>query len=393
MNQFTVKLIKKIKIVHIISNLSLGGAQVLVFDILKNLKKKNDLELSVITIDSGEYIENYNKAGIKVYDLKEKGLVNPKIYSKLKKILKEINPDIVHTHLNKADFYGRIAAKRAGVPVIVSTCHNYSTTHDGADVNKKSMFDRIDDLVISYSGSFLIAISEVVKQYLINRNSKFENITEIIYNGVNINKEKYILQNNELSVFRKKFNISDDDYVITISGRIEKQKGHSFFIESVKDFLKEKKNIRILFLGDGSLKKDIETLVKADDLSEYVEFLGFQKEPEKFIEISDLICVPSLWEGFGLVVIEGMIKRKIVLASDVGGIPEIIISDVNGFLFESLNKNSLLENLEKIYNCKIDPEMIRENALNTVKNKFDIQKNSELYYQSYLKKIRNLKNT
>lgn len=73
---------KKIKIVYIISNLGLGGAQVLVFDILNNLIKKDDLDLSVITIDSGDYIEKFEKAGIKIYDLKEKGLINPFIFLK-----------------------------------------------------------------------------------------------------------------------------------------------------------------------------------------------------------------------------------------------------------------------------------------------------------------------
>ena len=116
-------MIKQIKVVHIISNLSLGGAQILLFDILCKLKEYEDLELTLVTIDSGEYIEKYKNAGIKVIDLGEKGLVNPKIYFKLKKILESLKPDIVHTHLNKADFYGRIAAKRSNVPLIISTCH------------------------------------------------------------------------------------------------------------------------------------------------------------------------------------------------------------------------------------------------------------------------------
>lgn len=70
----------------------------------------------------------------------------------------------MHTHLNKADFYGRIAAKHFHIPLIFSTCHNYSTTHTSADINKKSIFDRIDDMVINYSDSSLIAISKLVYQ-------------------------------------------------------------------------------------------------------------------------------------------------------------------------------------------------------------------------------------
>ena len=191
-------MINKIKVVHIISNLNIGGAQILLYDILKSLKEHTDLDLSIITIDSGEYIKKYNDAGLKVIDTEEKGLVNPKIYFKLKKILKSIGPDIVHTHLNKADFYGRIAAKRAGVPLIISTCHNYSTTHTGADINKKSFFDVIDNFVINYSKSSLIAISKLVKQYLIKRNPAYGKITEVIYNGLDVSNSVYKLNETEL---------------------------------------------------------------------------------------------------------------------------------------------------------------------------------------------------
>lgn len=379
--------IKKYKIVHIISNLSLGGAQILLFDIMCKLKGYKDLELTLITIDSGEYIEKYNNAGIKVIDIGEKGLVNLKIYFKLKKILKSIKPDIVHTHLNKADFYGRIAAKRLNVPLIISTCHNYSTTHTGADINTKSFFDIIDNFVIDYSKSSLIAISELVKKYLINRNPSYEKITEVIYNGINLEKSKYKLSEGEILKLRSENNIDSDDFVISVIGRLDKQKGHLLFLESVKDILHQNKKIKILLIGDGSLRDQIERFIKENNLSNQVIMKGFQPDSEPYIEISDLICVPSLWEGFGLVIIEGMIKKKIVLASDVGGIPEIIKDGKTGFLFEPNNKDKFLDKLNYIYNNYGNLNFIRMNAVQLVKLKFDIKKNSEMYYQSYLAKI------
>lgn len=351
------------------------------------LKGYKDLELTLITIDSGEYIEKYNNAGIKVIDIGEKGLVNLKIYFKLKKILKSIKPDIVHTHLNKADFYGRIAAKRLNVPLIISTCHNYSTTHTGADINTKSFFDIIDNFVIDYSKSSLIAISELVKKYLINRNPSYEKITEVIYNGINLEKSKYKLSEGEILKLRSENNIDSDDFVISVIGRLDKQKGHLLFLESVKDILHQNKKIKILLIGDGSLRDQIERFIKENNLSNQVIMKGFQPDSEPYIEISDLICVPSLWEGFGLVIIEGMIKKKIVLASDVGGIPEIIKDGKTGFLFEPNNKDKFLDKLNYIYNNYGNLNFIRMNAVQLVKLKFDIKKNSEMYYQSYLAKI------
>lgn len=384
-------MIKQIKVVHIISNLSLGGAQILLFDILCKLKEYEDLELTLVTIDSGEYIEKYKNAGIKVIDLGEKGLVNPKIYFKLKKILESLKPDIVHTHLNKADFYGRIAAKRSNVPLIISTCHNYSTTHSGADINKKSFFDVIDNFVIDYSKSYLIAISKLVKQYLINRNPSYEKITEVIYNGINFDKIKYKLSNWEILKLRSENNIDSDDFVISVIGRLDKQKGHLIFLESVKEIIHQNKKIKILLIGDGSLREQIEIFIKENNLSSQVIMKGFQPDSEPYIEISDLICVPSLWEGFGLVIIEGMIKRKIILASDVGGIPEIIEDGKTGFLFDPQNKTELIKKIIYIYHNIKELDHIKEKAVSVIKNNFDINKNTGQYYNSYMSKIGKLK--
>lgn len=381
-------MINKIKVVHIISNLNIGGAQILLYDILKSLKEHTDLDLSIITIDSGEYIKKYNDAGLKVIDTEEKGLVNPKIYFKLKKILKSIGPDIVHTHLNKADFYGRIAAKRAGVPLIISTCHNYSTTHTGADINKKSFFDVIDNFVINYSKSSLIAISKLVKQYLIKRNPAYGKITEVIYNGLDVSNSVYKLNETELFNLRSLNNLGINDFVISIIGRLDKQKGHLFFLDSVREILIKNKNIKVLIIGDGKLKNDIENYILENNLNSQVTMKGFLPDSEPYIEISDLICVPSLWEGFGLVVIEGMIKRKIVLASETGGIPEILTDGFNGFMFKSQNNRSLADKLTYIIERKDEFVKLKENAMGTVKEKFDVRKNADLYYELYIKKLR-----
>ena len=371
-------------IVHIISDLGPGGAQVLLFDILNNLDQQGDLNFSVITINSGEYIEQFERSGIKVYNIKEKGLLNPKIYFKLKKLISEIDPEIVHTHLHKADFYGRIAAKNCKIPVIISTCHNYSTSHNSANENKITFIDRIDDLVIKYSESYIVAISKVVQKYLINRNKSHENIIKVIYNGVNIQKLKNVLNADERIVFRKSLNINEDDYVLAIIGRLEKQKGHLFFLESIREMLIDKIKIKLLIVGDGILRNEIQKFISENNLEGQVCLHKFEKNIEPFIEISDLICVPSLWEGFGIVILEGMIKSKIVLASDVGGIPEIITNGYNGFLYGTKNKKDLIEKIKNIQNDKYDIQLIKRNALKTVKEKFDISEKSEQYFKMYI---------
>ncbi len=375
----------KIKIVFIISDLGIGGAQIFLHDLIKNLINYNCFQISVITLNSGGYIKNIENTGIKVYDLKQPELICLRIFPKLKQLLMEIKPDIVHTHLNKADFYGRIVAKRLDVPVIISTCHNYSTSHNRADIRKIYLLDRVDNFVVAYSGCFLFAVSNIVKEYLIKRNKSHERITEVIYNGTDITRTKYRLNEKEIMELRNVYDVSIDDFVVSVIGRLDKQKGHLFFLESIKEILNNNQGIKVMIVGEGSLSGQIESYIRENDLRKQVIMTGFEKDCEAYMEISDLICVPSLWEAFGLVIIEGMIKKKIILASNVGGITEIVKDGYNGFLFESLNRESFVAKINFIYNHCKEMNSLKENALNTVREKFDVMKSSELYYQAYLK--------
>lgn len=374
----------KTKIVHIISNLSIGGAQLLLFDILKTLQSETNYDITLITIDSGFYKEKFTSAGINVIDIYSKGLVNPLIYLRLKKFLSALKPHIVHTHLLKADFYGRLAAKRLGIKHIFSTCHNDSTVHITSVFSGEVIFNKIDNWVLKYSNSKIVAISQNVKQYLLNRLDKnLHSRIKVIYNGIDIKKEEYILNDEEIKYFRNNLGFKVNDFVISVIGRLEEQKGHLPFLKSIIKLI-PKFNLRIIFVGEGSKRKEIEKYVKEYNLEENVILTGFQSQPEKFFEISDLVIVPSLWEGFGIVVCEAMIKNKIILASNVGGIPEIIDDGITGFLYNLNDEKQMREKLEFIIKNFSELKNITSAAKKKVKEKFDIMKNS-LNYSDYYK--------
>lgn len=372
----------KKKIVHIISNLTIGGGQVLLFDILSQLKNY-DVDISVITIDSGYYVKKFEEIGIKVTNLETKGLINPSIFFKLRKALKKIQPDIVHTHLLKADFYGRLVAKWLKVPIIFSTCHNDTTTHKIKKSERKNIYDYIDNWVMDYTNSYIIAISEHVKQYLIKRKSNIR--TEkifLVYNGIDVKKEEYILNDEGIKYFRNSIHLSEENFIISIVGRLEEQKGHLKFLSTASELIK-KYDLKILLLGDGAERKKIENLIVSEKLERNVYLLGFIKQTDKYYEISNMVAVPSIWEGFGLVACEGMIKRKIVLASKVSGLPEVIDDGKNGFLYNINDENDLLTKLNYIISNFYNLESIGFNAVKKVKEKFDIKKTAEGYFNCY----------
>jgi Glycosyltransferase len=377
-------------IVYIISNLERAGAQILLLNLVDIIKKTNKFKISVVTIDSGYLIPAFENMGVNVYNLAERGLFNPKIYFKLKKVLKELDPDIVHTHLLKADFYGRLAAKKNGVKHIISTCHNDSTIHKrSANPDRKNIFDRIDNFILDFTNSNVICISQKVKNYLSWRKSNLDmSRVDVIYNGIDISKSRLKLTKSERLKSRQSLNLSENDFVVTIIGRLEEQKGHLKFLENIKNFLIQNPNIKFLFIGDGSLRKEIESFTSIHSLDKQVTLLGYRNDVDELIEISDLIAVPSLWEGFGLVVAEGMIKQKPVIASRVGGIPEIIQHEHNGFLYDIENQNELLETFSGIMSGQFNLKKIGDNARQTIIEKFDIKITAQKYIELYRRKLK-----
>ncbi len=377
------------KIVHIISNLSIGGAQLLLYDILKNIE--SEYQIYIVTIDSGHYIEKFRTHGFNVIDIKCKGLINPLIYFKLKKIIKKIKPDVVHTHLLKADFYGRLAAKNLKVPLIISTCHNDSTIHKVSRNTRKNIFDHIDNWIIDFTNSYIVAISEKVKEYLIERkNGSIASRIKVIYNGIDVSKEKFLLNRDEIVSFKNSMHLKEDDIVIVIVGRLEEQKGHLDFLRSVIPLIK-KYNLKILILGEGSKRVKIENFIGNEKLDKNIFLYGFIDETQKYFEISDICVIPSIWEGFGIVACEAMLKGKIVLASNVGGLKEIIDDGIDGYLYSLGNEKELNEKLECIILNYQNLKSVGLAAISKVKDKFNIETNAKEYFELYKEKLKFLR--
>lgn len=372
------------KITQIISNLSLGGAQRILFELCKYLNGKSEIELSVISIDSGEYITDFEKEGIKVIDLKRSQLVNPLILTNIITCIRKLRPEIVHTHLQKADFYGRVAARICGIGKIFSTYHGYSTGHTRDALEKPGILDKIDDLTIRFSNAELIAVSNTVRQFLVNRSEFNASRVNVIYNGIDSSeKSKSVMSIEQRINFRKKFGALPEHKVILISGRIEPAKGQTFFLKSVLPVVASDKTIKIIFIGKGSDEDELKELISVNGLQDNVFLEGFVMNPDPYYDICDIVAVPSFWEGFGLTAIEGMVKGKIVIAADVGGLSEVINDGKTGFLFRPRDSGHLLKTLNTLLENFEGLSEMRAKAVEEVKQRFDLNATSEKYLELY----------
>lgn len=342
----------KTKILYIISSKGFSGAERVLLDLVSNIDK-DKFDITIVCILKNEKLkEKFLDAGFSVIFLKKN------IYS-LYSFIASNNFDIIHTHLFGADVFGGITAKLAGVKSIISTEHNINI-----DEGKVKHF--VKGIVLRKCFTKIIAVSNSVYLYVHNEYKIDEDKIVKIYNGI------------DLSKFSKTNIFCSDTINIGAIGRLTKQKGYDVLIRSLP-YLNFNFNLSIA--GDGDEKNNLLNLAKELKVDDKINFLGFVDNIDSFLENIDIVVIPSLWEGFGLVAVEALAAGKLVVASRIDGLIDII-KDNNGVLLNPGDYKDLADKLNYIVSNKEQYIEIANNGYNSSKN-FDIKNTVNMYEQIY----------
>ncbi len=367
---------KKIKILHILPNLSRGGAERVCFNILNNLNSEK-FSLSLLLFKENSSGEDFkiilNSRGIEVISLQKKYLIDLINFYKIFKTIKRIKPDIVHTHLG-GDIYGRIAAWLNKTPIIVSTEHNLNHTENIGAAYLKTLSAKYADKIF--------AVSNAVKEDAIKRYNLNPKKIETIYNGIDLDIFKNEGEND---------NNKKDAYTIGALGRLSKQKGFTTLIEAVGKT--KHKNYKVNIAGSGELEKDLKNQITNLKLENRINLLGLV-EAKKFLSEIDIFIFPSEWEGLGLAILEAVALKKPVIASGIDGVREII-SEKSGLLFESKNSNDLAEKIDYLIDNFNSPEIHEKIRIahEIVTKKFSLEVMIENYKNAYEALLNEYENT
>jgi glycosyltransferase involved in cell wall biosynthesis len=196
----------------------------------------------------------------------------------------------------------------------------------------------------------IIVNSEQNKRHFIETARIKPDAIKVIYSGIDMN-ELLIASGKE----KRK-----DKFVIGIIGRLSKEKGHEYLINALTHLTEI--DYECVIVGDGPLRKSLEEQVENAGLKDRVVFLGYQKRVGMFMQEMDVIVVPSLNETFGITIVEAFALKKLVIASEAGGIPEIVKHGETGLLFPVRDSSALAERIRYSYNNRREAERMSENA-------------------------------
>lgn len=313
-------------------------------------------------------------------------------YRKIKSIIEQFKPDIVHTHASKAGALGRKAAIACKVPVVIHTFHGH-VFHSYFGKLKTFVFKYIERRLASKSDG-IIAISEIQKKEL----SEIHNICsgdkiKVIPLGFDLAKFHDNIDEKK-KVTRTNFSIKEDEIAIAIIGRLAPIKNHTLFLDVVENVLtKTSKKLRFFIVGDGDERVNIENRVSTITKKHpgTIEMTSWIKDIGEFNAGMDVICLTSDNEGTPVSLIEAQAGNIPIVTTDVGGVRDVVIDGETAFVIEKNNVEQFAEKLLLLIEDNSIRARMSKSGWDFVSKKFHyttLVKNMEKYYIELLEKKR-----
>lgn len=338
---------KRIKIAEVITRMDWGGAP----DIVRVLCTYLDPDIYDVTLITGntKYPSKKTKEFLKIFKGKIiivpylRRNINP-LYDllsliRLFNIFRKERFDVIHTHTAKAGILGRIAAIFYGKSAIVHTLHGHNLYGYFGPVLSKVIV--LIERYLAYSTDKIICLTELEKKDLLKYRIGNADKVVVIYQGLEL--DRYLNVNADKIKLRKDLNIKVEENVVSVIGRLEPVKGVKYFIKVAVDLAEKFPNIRFLMVGEGSLHKSLEKQVEDLGLKDKFIFTGWREDIPEILSIVDILVLPSLNEAVGMVLIEAQAQGIPVVATSVGGIPEIVKNNQTGILVPAKDSRSLAQ--------------------------------------------------
>jgi glycosyltransferase involved in cell wall biosynthesis len=343
------------KVLHVITDTNIGGAGRYLLNLL-SYGDPSRYEMEVACPGGGELQRQIEAQGVKVFELEggEKSFRWSDI-RQVRHIIAQGKFDIVHTH---ASLSGRIAGK-------VSGCQVVFTRHGVGHVNKGPVHRCAAKITTKMFTDAVIAVSRAVKVSMIEMGFP-AGMIKTIHNGIDLSGYDEVMP-----TLRTSFGIPEGERIIGTVARLVPEKGCEYGIKAMPHILKEFPDTRLVIVGEGPLRPSLEELSRKLRVAHRVMFLGYQRDVEGLIADFDVFMMPSLTEGLSLALLEVMALGKPVVATEVGGNPEVIRSGSNGLLVPSEDEHALARAVGELISSRGQAHKMGMKAKETVVTNFN----------------------
>lgn len=369
---------RKIRVLETIRQGKIGGGESHVLDLVKTMD--NELfEPVVLSFTDGPMVQALTAIGVPVHVIASEKAFDISIWKKVRAFLREQRIDIVHVHGTRANTNVMWAARRLGLPLIY-TIHGWSF-HDG--LNPLIKRARIAaEKYITRKAKVNICVSDSNRETGIKTFGRFDSV--VIKNGVNPVKFN---PGAEYPDVKAAYGIPKDQLVIGYIARMTLQKDPVGMLEGFSLALQQFPDMKLLMIGEGELKEAALEAARRLNITDHVIFDNFRQDVPAVLNGVDIYCLPSLWEGFPIGVLEAMAMGKAVIASDVDGTREAVTDGDNGLLVPAKNSETLAAAIVKLARDKTLRGQLQQRAMDTIRSKYTVsgmtRQIEKIYQQLY----------
>ena len=352
----------------------------MIYHLLNRLKDFSELRIIALSLNRGILTNKLQEAGIETYVIQESNHFIPNICLRAITLLKGKRIDIIHSHRYKENLLALLLGKALRVRNLISTLHGLPEpalgNANGAIVT--GLKARLNYFIMRNTFSSIAAVSEGMRNVLVRDYDFPKGKVVVVYNGIEVPRGIQLHNRESIQFPNRHFHIG------TI-GRMVSVKGYDLFLEVAGEMIRQTTKVRFSILGEGPLKEKLVRKARELKVEGHVEFVSERPDPFTFYQDLDLYLNTSLNEGIPMSILEAMACGLPVVATNIGGIPEIISHGEDGLLVEGREPKKYVQSCLRIME---DPKLritLGQNAIKKVQSCFDSSKMAESYVRLYQK--------
>lgn len=363
-----------VRVLLITHDLNIGGLQRVVVDLARNLDPARYKPSVCALREGGAFERELQAAGIPVcIFLTKPGQVDYFTFWKIRQLIRQVKPDIVHTHNTQPFIEGALAAVLGGRPALVHTDH-------GRQFPDKRRY-MLMEWFASKVASAVISVSDENKAGLVQYEHIAASLIQVVSNG--IDEKKYAIR---IDADRKRLSLGCGPMARPIlgwCGRMVPEKGLPVLIKALPQLVGKFPRLLVLLAGDGPMRQELEAIAASEGISAHINFLGARTDVAEILQAMDLFVLPSLREGLPLVILEAMAAGIPVVATDVGGNRQAVVDGQTGFLVPSDNPDALAAAISQLLQDEAMHRRFSEEARRRFAEQFTVSRMVERYQTIY----------
>ena len=310
----------KMRVLFVIDQFEIGGAERQLIELCKCLPR-DEFDIYVYSVVAGGHLEDeFVQAGATIYPYTRSRKLDYVAITQLTRLIREWDIDIVHSWLWYSNVVTYLATRLAKKVVWIASVH-------GIHLHFGRWHDRVERMVYR-AADHITTISQFNRRILIDEKGVDNDKVTVLYNGIKVQSEPKVADSVSISGLP----IKEGNFAIGCVANFGEEKGHSILIKAVAIVVEKMADVRVLLIGDGPLRSQIERDINALSLTQHVHLLGRRDDVLQILPRLDLAVLPSLLEGMPVAILEYMVAGLPVVATRVGGIPEAIEENETGIL-------------------------------------------------------------